>query len=155
MNSNYSIILGMIGGFTLLVIGIFLFTQSGGEPIIQGENPPGGEGDGAMALLVEGAACEQDTDCVYALNAYPSPQCVSTNCPPPEAIEQPEPGDPIYEWVDGYDPACVNANALNNQNREGEPLLLEDRETRCACQPIPTGDGVITSLTGSKICTVQ
>lgn len=116
------------------------------------ENPLDGLGEGtnapSMGKLVAGASCEVDEDCVYALNAYPIQECVSANCPPPE-MEQPEPGDPKYEWKDAFLDECVNATQLDGKNLQGEELVIDERAATCACKPIELAG---TSLDGQKIC---
>lgn len=109
---------------------------------INGEIIPG------MGKLVAGAACEVDEDCVYALNAYPTQECISPNCPP-EDQPQPEWGDPAYEWKQTYLDECVNAAQLNGKNLQGEELLIDARAATCTCQPIQLAN---TSLDGQKIC---
>lgn len=106
--------------------------------------------------LARGAACAQDSECVYAENAYAGLRCISPNCPPEDSPDQPAKGDPAYEWLDAYQGACVNAGELQENNAAGEPLLVNTRNFSCACEPIPAGaNGEQTSLTGQKICTVR
>ncbi len=113
---------------------------------------PGGEGNengpGNTGKLIAGATCEQDSDCVYALNAYPYQKCVSPNCPPPENA-QPEPNDPAYEWESTYVDECVNNAQLNGKNVQGEELLLDTRAATCGCETIELPG---TSIDGQKIC---
>ena len=151
MRLGFKIILGMVGIVALVVVGALLFltptsvvTDYTGGPVEESMNAP---------KLAAGASCTSNDQCVYALNAYPKLKCISENCPP-EENPQPAQGDPDYEWAEGYDPACVNAGALNNQNGNGEELLLDTRAASCACQPIQSPNGGITSLTGQSICVV-
>lgn len=148
MRLGFKIILGIIGIVILVVGGALLFltpvtvvTNNQGEPLEEYEGAP---------KLAAGASCVTNDQCVYALNAYPKLKCVSENCPPEESTEQPTQGDPMYEWVEGYDPACVNAENLNNQNGKGEELQIDERAAKCACQPIQTNGE--TSLSGQSIC---
>lgn len=121
------------------------------------QNNPTGEnttgiilnGGTSSGMLIQGAACEVDSDCVYALNAYPIQRCVSQNCPPPENPNQPVQGDPAYEWMNGYLDECVNSVQLGGKNVQGEELLIDTRAATCACEPIPLAG---TSVDGQKIC---
>lgn len=147
MRLGFKIILGIVGIIALVVVGALLFltptqvvTNYDGSPIEEYEPSP---------KLAAGASCTSNDQCVYALNAYPKLKCVSENCPP-EENPQPAQGDPAYEWIEGYDPACVNAGALNNQNGVGDELVVDTREASCACQPIQTNGE--TSLSGQSIC---
>lgn len=136
-------------GLLILVITLAGCLQTGttgeGNPLGEGINVP------SVGKLVAGAACETDNDCVYALNAYPIQKCISANCPPPE-MEQPEPGDPKYEWKDAFLDECVNAAQLEGKNLQGEELLIDSRAATCACKPIELAN---TSLDGQKICRKQ
>jgi hypothetical protein len=116
--------------------------------------PPENPLDGGMpntpstGKLIAGASCEQDLDCVYALNAYPIQKCISPNCPSPENA-QPEPNNPAYEWKQTYLDECVNNAQLNGKNVQGEDLLIDSRAASCACETIQLPG---TSLDGQKIC---
>ncbi|MEK6902905.1 MAG: hypothetical protein AABX02_04955, partial [archaeon] len=127
--------------------------------VVSNQPPPvEGEGSGTpitSGLLIQGAGCEVDADCVYALNAYPALRCISENCPDPSDPAQPEQGDPAYEWIDSYHETCVNAQQLNHQNSNGETLQIDSRAATCTCQAIESPDGSITSVTGQKTCRTQ
>ncbi len=144
----------LVAGAIILVIVIIAFLYF--YPAQLGTIPPGIGPDGATpivsGLLVQGAACEQDSDCMYALNAYPIKRCISGNCPPEDDPNQPEPGDPAYEWFDTYQPSCVNANDLQNKNILGEDLQFDPREHECECVPFQSPEGHPTSLDGQKLC---
>jgi hypothetical protein len=118
------------------------------------EQTPPEQGPIILGSLVQGAMCEQDSDCTYALNVYPTLKCVSPNCPEPNDPNQPDIGDPNYEWIEGNDPACVNTADLQGNNLNGEPLQIDTREASCACKPIESENGIITSVTGEKVCVV-
>lgn len=151
MRLGFKIILGMIGIIVLVVGGALLFLT----PVTVVTDYPGGpveETGGIAPMLVQGAACETNEQCVYALNAHPILKCISENCPPEDSPIQPEVGDPKYEWIQGYIPSCINAESLNNQNTEGEEFQIDEREAKCACQPIQSPEGVITSISGTKVC---
>ncbi len=106
-------------------------------------------------MLVQGASCETDSDCAYALNAYPYLRCTSPNCPEADDPNQPAQGDPNYEWIESYQSSCVNTTQMNNQNGNGEELLIDSRAASCTCKaPSPAGD-VITSVAGQKVCVTQ
>jgi hypothetical protein len=153
MRLGFKIILGILGVAALVVLGVLLFLT----PLRVETNYPGvpvEETGGIAPSLIQGAACETDEQCTYALNAYPILKCISGNCPPEDSPNQPEGGDPTYEWIQGYIPSCINAESINNQNSEGEELQIDEREASCACVPIQSQDGIITSVTGIKICTV-
>ncbi len=139
----------------LLFAGLIIFTiaLSGcAQSNTIGENIGDSLGDIPTAgKLIMGASCEQDSDCVYAINAYPTQKCISQNCPPPEDA-QPEIGDPAYEWKQTYLDECVNSVALGGKNVQGEELLVDERAATCWCQTIQA-EG--TSLNGQKICRKQ
>lgn len=101
-------------------------------------------------VVIIGAACEEDSDCVYAENAHPSWKCVSANCPP-EDQPQPEVNDPAYEWETTYIKSCVNSNELGGKNSAEEELLINER-TPCVCQPFQNPEGYPTSMDGTKLC---
>ncbi len=149
MRLGFKIILGMIGIIVLVVGGALLFLT----PVTVVTDYPGGpvEEYQGTPKIAAWASCVTNDQCVYALNAQPKLKCISENCPP-EENPQPTQGDPAYEWMEGYDPACVNASAINNQNGNGEELLLDARAASCACQPIQSPEGVITSISGTKVC---
>ncbi len=139
----------MVWGIVLVVIfgllALFLLNVDN-SPVVPEQN------NGEVAgLLIFGAACEQDNDCVYALNAYPTQKCVSQNCPPATEA-QPSPGDPTYEWMDTYLDECVNAGVLEGKNVQGEDLILDERGASCTCAPFQSPDGIATSLDGAKLC---
>lgn len=149
MRLGFRIILGIIGIIILVVGGALLFLT----PVTIVTDYPGGpveEYEGSPKLAA-GASCTSNDQCVYVLNAYPKLKCISENCPP-EENPQPMQGDPAYEWIEGYDPACVNAGNLNNQNAAGDELAMDTRAASCACQPIQTNGE--TSLSGQSICVV-
>ncbi|MBM3281953.1 MAG: hypothetical protein FJY86_01250 [Candidatus Diapherotrites archaeon] len=127
---------------TLLLSGCVNENTTGNNPTSGNQNMP------STGKFVAGATCEIDEDCVYALNAYPIQKCISANCPPPEA-EQPEPGNPAYEWTDAYLDECVNNTQLNGTNMQGEPLQIDKRNANCACEAVNLPG---TSIDGQKIC---
>jgi hypothetical protein len=149
MRVGFKIIFGIVAILILVVGGAYLFLT----PVtVVTEYEEGLNGDNTQTTkLAAWTACTTDDQCVYALNAHPKLKCVSENCPP-EENPQPAQGDSAYEWIPAYDPACVNAENLNNQNGEGEELLLDTRAAKCACQPILTSEG--TSLAGQSICAI-
>ncbi len=134
--------------FTGMLAMIILSGCTGSAPYEDTGNNAAGD---ALGLLIVGAACEQDSDCVYALNAYPIEKCVSTNCPP-STEPQPETDDPAYEWQTVYLDECVNSAALQGKNFLGEDLQVDTRSNSCVCQPFASPDGFPTSLDGQKIC---
>lgn len=147
------LIVGGIVGLVLIGGGLAaLYFTPVQEGAVQGEQPMEESGPIMAGMLVQGAACEQDTDCVYALNAYPALRCVSPNCPDENDPNQPEQGDPSYEWIESYQETCLNAGAMSNQNTNGEELQIDSRAAACTCEVIGSPDGVPTSLTGQKIC---
>lgn len=154
MRLGFQIIAAVVFLAAIVAVGAVLFL----EPVTVETNQlpePVEEHGGVTPLLVQGAGCEQDSDCSYAINAYPKLKCVSENCPPVENPNQPEQGDPAYEWEQSYDPACLNVAQLNNQNSDGDELQIDTREASCVCKPIESQDGIITSVTGSKVCTIK
>lgn len=133
--------------FTGLILVIISLAGCATPPLA--ENPLN-EGGNTLnsGKLIAGVSCEVDSDCVYALNAYPIQKCISQNCPPLEDA-QPTPNDPAYEWGDAYLDECVNAAQLNGKNVQGEDLLIDARAATCACEAIQLAG---TSLDGQKIC---
>lgn len=136
-----------VGIVVLIVLAAFAFFV----PVQVDTSTDGPSGPVVSGLLIRGAACEQDSDCVYAVNAYPTLRCVSPNCPP-EEMDQPASGDPAYEWIESYHDECVNFADLEGKNELGEDLLVESRGVNCTCEPIAPRDGAITSVSGQKVC---
>ncbi len=139
----------LFSGLAIFILAFSGCVQNSTPGDIIGDVLPNGGTTSGMLIL--GAACEQDADCVYAINAYPTQKCISANCPPPEDA-QPETGDPAYEWKQTYLDECVNSAQLNGKNVQGEDLLIDSRAASCACQTI---DAQGTSLDGQKICRKQ
>jgi hypothetical protein len=79
------------------------------------------------------SSCLADENCVFAVNAYPTAECVSSNCPPPNE-PQPAPFDPEYDWQEKFDSACVNAEEAGYKNVLGEELLIDVRSVKCVCK---------------------
>ncbi|MEK6821372.1 MAG: hypothetical protein AABY11_03165 [archaeon] len=78
-------------------------------------------------------ACVVNEECAFVINAVSTWECISANCPPEESTEQPNANDPNYTWAPKFEAACVNAEARNYVNLEGEPLLVDARGGSCAC----------------------
>lgn len=153
---TFLIVLVAALGLALVVVGaIILFATPTHVSITPDDTIENTPEPTVSTMLVQGAGCEVDTDCTYALNAYPQLRCISTNCPEADDPNQPPQGDPAYEWIESYHSTCVNANQMNNQNGNGEELQIDSRAATCTCKAISPAGDVITSVTGQKVCVTQ
>ncbi|QQR92312.1 MAG: hypothetical protein IPJ89_04100 [Candidatus Iainarchaeum archaeon] len=85
----------------------------------------------ALPHVDSALACQQDSDCVYAINAFDAPRCASPNCPPEEQT-QPQPYAEGYEWENGFREGCINPAATQGKDAQGEEFQINPRAS-CAC----------------------
>lgn len=117
------VLLGFLGIILFLSGCIGLPPESGYDI----ENQPLPQVDSALS-------CEQDADCVYAINAFDSPRCSSPNCPPEEET-QPQPYAEGYEWENGFREGCINPASTQGKDAHGEEFQINPRAS-CSCAAI-------------------
>lgn len=88
-------------------------------------------------------ACEQDSDCVYAINAFDAPRCASPNCPPEEAT-QPQPYAEGYVWEEGFREGCINPASTQGKDARGEDYQINPRAS-CVCAALNTAQKICQS----------
>ena len=119
----------------IIAIGLLLFLSGCTQPTATDDTTTDNNaiGDQGFGSFSKKSSCTGDENCLFAINAYPLAECISSNCPLPSE-PQPTLFDPEYDWEEGFESACVNPFETENLNVLGEELLLDIRSVECVCK---------------------